>query len=79
MVQGEGGTLKKKSDWDFLIITGKDLTRKEKIDISHLIRKKLAEHNIPCDVLIRSEKEVNKRKKVVGSVIRNAVKEGKEL
>ncbi len=70
------GDWRKDSDWDILIVVNKELTRDEKIEFSHLIRKKLAEELIPCDVLIKSEKEVEERKKVIGSIIRTAIKEG---
>jgi predicted nucleotidyltransferase len=73
------GDYKKSSDWDLLVIVNKDLDRKEKMEISHLIRRRLAELYIPCDVLIKSEREVEERKNVIGSVIKSALKEGVSL
>lgn len=70
------GDYKKNSDWDLLIVIKNKLSRKEKTNISHLIRRKLAEKFIPCDVLIKSEEEVKEREKVVGSVIKSVMKEG---
>jgi predicted nucleotidyltransferase len=73
------GDYKKSSDWDLLVIVNKDVDRKEKMEISHLIRRRLAELYIPCDVLIKSEREVEERKNVIGSVIKSALKEGVSL
>ena len=70
------GDYKTGSDWDLLIVVNKELTREEKMEYSHLIRRALAEEFIPCDVLIRSTKEVEERKRVIGSVIKTALKEG---
>ena len=67
---------KKDSDWDILIITEKELTRREKMELAHAIRKILAQKFIPCDLLLKSEREVNKRKGVIGSVVKQAIKEG---
>ncbi len=67
---------KKESDWDLLIIIENDLHRKQKLEIAHIIRKRLAEEFIPCDVLIKSEREIEERKDMIGSVIRTALKEG---
>jgi predicted nucleotidyltransferase len=70
------GIFKTDSDWDFLIILEKNVSREEKIEIAHIIRKKLAELYVPCDVLIKSEEEVEARKNIIGSVIKSAMKEG---
>jgi len=64
------------SDWDFLIILKERLHIKEKWDLAHKIRKALADIYIPCDAIIRSEDEVERRKDVIGSVIRSAIKTG---
>ena len=52
------GDWKKVSDWDLLIVVNKELARNEKMELSHLIRKELAEEYIACDVVIKSEKEI---------------------
>jgi predicted nucleotidyltransferase len=70
------GDFKKGSDWDFLIVLKEELAKKEKWDLAHYIGKALAEIYVPCDVLVRSEKEVEMRKNVIGSVIRSALKTG---
>ncbi len=62
------------SDWDLLVIVDKKLPRKEKIRISHILRRKLAEEFIPCDILIKSEKEANERRGVIGSVVKKLLR-----
>lgn len=73
------GDYKKGSDWDLLIVTEKNLERSQKLELSHLIRKRLADEFIPCDVLIKSNQEVEERKNMIGSVIRSALREGISL
>ncbi|MCS7202985.1 MAG: nucleotidyltransferase domain-containing protein [Thermodesulfovibrio sp.] len=73
------GETKKDSDWDLLIVVEKKLTRQERTELGHLIRKELANHLIPCDVLIRSLEEIEERKHVIGSVIKTAINEGVPL
>ncbi|MEM0203515.1 MAG: nucleotidyltransferase domain-containing protein [Archaeoglobaceae archaeon] len=70
------GDFRKDSDWDLLIITEKEIPREEKMKIAHAFRKALAEQRIACDVLIKSKDEVEKRREVVGSVVRTAMREG---
>lgn len=70
------GDYQKYSDWDLLIVTKKELSRKEKQKIAHLIRKELAEHFIDGDIIIKSEEEIKRRKDVIGSIIKSALKEG---
>ncbi|MFN4220539.1 MAG: nucleotidyltransferase domain-containing protein [bacterium] len=64
------------SDWDLLIVTEDNLQRDQKVLLSHLVRKRLAEELIPSDVLIKSEEEVEERKYIIGSVIKTAIDEG---
>lgn len=64
------------SDWDFLIVLRKNVSREEKRELAHRIRRELAEHHIPCDVIVKSQTEVEERKRVIGSVIRSAIREG---
>ncbi len=70
------GNFRTHSDWDFLIVLKEELNREEKWDLAHNIGKALADIYIPCDVIVRSKMEVERRKDVIGSVIRSAVKTG---
>lgn len=67
------------SDWDLLIIVPQDLTRNEKLEISYQIRRSLAKKHIPCDIIIRSESELESFKKRVNSVTKTAIEEGVPL
>ena len=67
------------SDWDILIVVNRELARNEKMALSHLIRKELAEEYIPCDVIIKSEKEIEYYKDFFGTVTYEALKEGIEI
>lgn len=73
------GDSKSDSDWDFLIVLKKDVSREEKREIAHKIRKRLAELYIPCDVIVKSKEEAERRKSVIGSVIKSAMEEGMQL
>jgi predicted nucleotidyltransferase len=70
------GDFKENSDWDLLIIVEEKLSRDERVEILHLIRRKLADEFIPSDVIIKSREEVEERQKVIGSVIKSAMEEG---
>jgi predicted nucleotidyltransferase len=70
------GDFKENSDWDLLIIVEEKLSRDERLEILHLIRRKLADEFIPSDVIIKSREEVEERQKVIGSVIKSAMEEG---
>ncbi|MFN4132523.1 MAG: nucleotidyltransferase domain-containing protein [Caldimicrobium sp.] len=67
---------RKGSDWDLLIVTEYNLQRDQKLQLTHLVRKRLAKELIPSDVLIKSEEEVEERKHIIGSVIKTAINEG---
>ncbi len=56
------GDHSKSSDYDFLIITKKTFTIKEKMKIAKAIRKALAELYIHSDVIINSEEEAEFKK-----------------
>ena len=73
------GDWERGSDWDLLIVVDKELTRSEKMELSHLIRKELAEEYIACDVIIKSEKEIEYYKDFFGTVTYEALKEGIEI
>jgi len=70
------GDFDEESDWDVLIIIKEDISRNEKLKLFSKISKKLARHFIPCDLLIRSVKEVEKFKTYFHSVTKTALEEG---
>ena len=67
------------SDCDLLIITGEEYSGREKIKISERIRDRLARLHIPSDIIVSSEREVEYLKDRVGSVVREALREGVPL
>ncbi|MGC8734277.1 MAG: nucleotidyltransferase domain-containing protein [bacterium] len=73
------GDFKNNSDWDLLIIVDNWLSIKEKRELSKKIRTVLANLNIPSDVIIKSEIEINYFADFIGSITREALKEGIEL
>ncbi|NOZ36245.1 MAG: nucleotidyltransferase domain-containing protein [Chlorobi bacterium] len=73
------GNCSKNSDYDFIIITEKKISVKEKRNFQAQIRKKLAEHKIPADIIIQNKSEVKIKENIKGHIIRQAVKEGVEL
>jgi uncharacterized protein len=58
------------SDYDILVITGMDLNPKQKLPIKTNIRKDLLREGIRSDILIQSKKEVKKKKKLPGHIIK---------
>jgi predicted nucleotidyltransferase len=73
------GDFKNNSDWDLLIIVENRLSIKEKRELSKKIRTVLANLNIPSDVIIKSKIEINYFADFIGSITREALKEGIEL
>jgi predicted nucleotidyltransferase len=72
--RGDGDS---KSDYDLLIITPLTFTAKEKIDLSTLLDHALVSTvNIPVDLLINSEEEVQQKQGLPGHIVRSAIKEG---
>ena len=63
------------SDYDILLITDLDLTPKQKLPLKTNIRKDLLREGIRSDILIQSIKEVKKKKKLPGHIIKNILKE----
>lgn len=70
------GDFTKYSDYDFLIITERTFTIKEKMGISKRIRAQLAEMYISADIMIKSEEEIEYWKDKIGCVTRYALKGG---
>lgn len=73
------GDQREDSDWDILVVTDQKLTRREKMEISRIIRERLAEFYIDCDLILKSEDEVEFCKDLFGTVTREALKEGVSL
>lgn len=67
------------SDYDLLIITNQELSIQEKREYKAKIRKLLAKEKIPVDILIQSNKEVETKKQITGHIIKQAIKEGKQI
>jgi len=70
------GDFDKHSDYDILLITEKTFTIKGKMEIAEEIRDRLARLGIASDIIIKSEEEVEYFKTKIGSVVREALKEG---
>ncbi len=64
------------SDYDFLIVTKNDIEIQQKRLYKSLLRKKLARHKIPADILIQSENEIFIKEKITGHIVRRIIKEG---
>lgn len=67
------------SDCDLLVITKEELSGKERIKISERIRDRLARLRIPSDIIVSSQKEAEYLKDKIGSVVREALREGVPL
>ena len=63
------------SDYDVLIVTDKELSAEDKISFRTKIRKELLKEGIRSDILIQSQKDIEKKKRMPGHVIRNIFKE----
>ncbi len=70
---------KEDSDWDFYVIVDKDLDHKEKWEIILKIKRKLAELEIPNDIIINPVSWVEKYQNDVGRITYYALKEGVEI
>lgn len=66
----------KYSDWDILVILDANLSVHDKMEISKHIRKSLAGYKIDVDVIVKCLSEVEYSKEFIGSVVREALKEG---
>jgi len=67
------------SDYDFIIITENDYSIVEKRNYKAKIRKLLAQHKIPADILIQSNKEVEIKKQITGHIVKQAINEGIQI
>lgn len=68
------GNFNKYSDYDLLIVTEKTFSVMEKMEISRKLRIALAEFAV--DIVIKSEDEVTVQKDLIGTIVREALKEG---
>jgi predicted nucleotidyltransferase len=66
----------KYSDWDILVVVKENMSLLEKRKFAKKIREKLAEDYISCDLIIRSEQEIGYYKDFIGTVTREAIREG---
>ena len=73
------GDFKGNSDYDLLIITKRTFSIKEKMEISKKANQTLAKLLIPSDIIIKSGDEVEYFKNQIGTVVREALKEGIEI
>ena len=64
------------SDYDFLIITKDTIDIQQKRLCKSQLRKELAKHKIPADILIQSESEIQVKKRIIGHIVREIIKEG---
>lgn len=66
------------SDYDLLIVTTDTLIKSDKMDLAGELRKALAsfDTDIDADIIIKSIAEVETSKETIGSVVREALKEG---
>jgi len=65
------------SDYDFLIITERTFTIKEKMEISKKVREHLAK--VAVDIILKSQNEIEAQRNQIGTVTREALKEGVEI
>jgi predicted nucleotidyltransferase len=63
------------SDYDIMVVTVKSYPPREKISIRSRISKLLAKKDIPADILMNSEEEVQIRKDLIGHIVRTIFKE----
>jgi predicted nucleotidyltransferase len=63
------------SDFDVLVVTSLDLSAKQKLPLRTTIRKELLKEGIRSDILIQSKKEVRKKRKLPGHIIKNILNE----
>ena len=65
-----------RSDFDLILISKKTYERGDKFKIAKAVRVVLARMLIDADVIIKSEEEINKARNQIGSLVREAMKDG---
>ena len=74
------GTADKHSDYDILVISPTTIPLNEKMGWRSKLDDALYEVlHTPIDILLNSEEEVERKKQLLGSIVRSAVNEGVEL
>ena len=69
---------KEESDYDFLVVINKDISRDEKLNLAWHIRKRLA-HYIASDIVIKNPDKLTKEKNDKGLISYYALKDGVTL
>ncbi|HOT45823.1 MAG TPA: nucleotidyltransferase domain-containing protein [Spirochaetota bacterium] len=64
------------SDYDIMVIIPGSISIEEKIKLSGMITRALAKKKISADVLIESREEIDIKKALPGTIVREAVREG---
>ena len=70
------GDFNRFSDYDILVIIDRVLEPREKMVLSEKIRDNLVKLHIPTDIIVKSEEEVSYYRDKIGSLVREALKEG---
>ncbi|MCP5103264.1 MAG: nucleotidyltransferase domain-containing protein [bacterium] len=70
------GNFDNSSDYDVLVVSNKKLDVKTKRRYAGKIRKELAVMGIPGDVLVKTETDVSYYRDKIGSLVREAVRDG---
>jgi predicted nucleotidyltransferase len=65
-----------KSDWDVLVVLPHNLNRQQRLALFVRLSRALAQRLIPCDLVIRTEDEVTRESRQIGTAVRTALKEG---
>jgi predicted nucleotidyltransferase len=73
------GTSSKNSDWDLLVIINEKTDIATWRIIAKAIREKFADYYLACDAIVKSADETEYYKNYIGSVVREAYKEGVAL
>ena len=73
------GDNRRDSDFDIMVVIKNDLNREKKMRLSGLINKRLILDGLDCDILIRSENQINYLINKTGSITRDAINEGNTL
>ncbi len=73
------GDFDSQSDYDIMIIMPHHIDIKQKMKLATHINKLLVDNGIASDIIVQSADEVEKKKKLIGNVVREAMKEGIEI